>query len=158
MRPVYRIKLFLARLRSNTFTLKYSLLMRTACHLRFMTPLRVSNDHIPKLRNAMDMCVIPSLWPETGPLTVYDAWNAGIPVIGTDMAGIAERVTHGENGLLFSRSDSVGLQECILRFFNEPALLKQMMQKIRRREPESDMALAIRGLYTQILNGKGGHF
>lgn len=44
--------------------------------------------------------VAPSKWPETGPLTVYEAMAVGVPVIGSDMSGAAEKVSHGETGLL----------------------------------------------------------
>jgi glycosyltransferase involved in cell wall biosynthesis len=48
----------------------------------------------------VDAICIPSLWLETGPLVVLEAFAAGLPVIGAALGGIAERVVHGESGLL----------------------------------------------------------
>jgi glycosyltransferase involved in cell wall biosynthesis len=46
--------------------------------------------------------VAPSRWPETGPLTVYEAMAVGVPVIGSDMSGAAEKIRLGETGLIVS--------------------------------------------------------
>ncbi len=40
----------------------------------------------------------PSRWYETGPLTVYEALAAGIPVVASDRSGAAEKVRHGRTG------------------------------------------------------------
>lgn len=42
----------------------------------------------------------PSRWYETGPLTVYEAMAAGVPPIVSVRAGAAEKVEHGETGLV----------------------------------------------------------
>lgn len=47
-----------------------------------------------------DMLAVPSIWFETGPYTVLEAFSAGIPVLGSNHGGIAERVVDGASGLL----------------------------------------------------------
>ncbi|MDQ6678342.1 MAG: glycosyltransferase [Acidobacteriota bacterium] len=47
-----------------------------------------------------DAMVVPSQWLETGPLVVYEAFAAGIPVLGSRLGGITELVKHGITGLL----------------------------------------------------------
>ena len=42
----------------------------------------------------------PSRWYETGPLTVYEALAQGIPAIASNRSGAAEKVRHGETGLV----------------------------------------------------------
>ena len=44
---------------------------------------------LKKLQN-YDLAVIPSIWMETGPLSVLEAFAAGIPVAGSDLGGIKE--------------------------------------------------------------------
>jgi glycosyltransferase involved in cell wall biosynthesis len=44
--------------------------------------------------------VAPSQWPETGPLTVYEAMALGVPVIGSSMSGAAERIVDGATGFI----------------------------------------------------------
>lgn len=49
--------------------------------------------------------VAPSLWYETGPLTVYEAMAAGVPPIVSRHTGAAERVRPGVDGLVLSGAD-----------------------------------------------------
>jgi glycosyltransferase involved in cell wall biosynthesis len=48
----------------------------------------------------MDLLAVPSVCFETGPLVVLEGFAAGLPVVGSDIGGIAERVRHGESGWL----------------------------------------------------------
>ena len=50
----------------------------------------------PLLRARARALVAPSLWPETGPLTVAEAAAIGLPSIVSDRCGAAERVQPGE--------------------------------------------------------------
>lgn len=52
------------------------------------------------LRARARAVVAPSRWYETGPLTVYEALAAGLPVIASSRSGAAEKVAHGETGLV----------------------------------------------------------
>jgi glycosyltransferase involved in cell wall biosynthesis len=49
---------------------------------------------------AFDVLAVPSTWLETGPLVVLEAFAAGIPVVGSNAGGIAERVEGGVSGVL----------------------------------------------------------
>jgi glycosyltransferase involved in cell wall biosynthesis len=63
---------------------------------------------------SLDLVVIPSRCLETGPLTLLEAWDEGVPVVGVDLGGTAEFL--GENGLAdfrFSPQDSHALAACI---------------------------------------------
>ncbi|WP_162899551.1 glycosyltransferase [Salinibacter ruber] len=53
-----------------------------------------------------DVLAVPSIWFETGPFTVLEAFAAGIPVLGSNHGGIAERVTNGESGVLVPPGDT----------------------------------------------------
>ena len=48
-----------------------------------------NNVLLEKLQN-YDLAVIPSIWMETGPLSLLEAFAAGIPVAGTNLGGIKE--------------------------------------------------------------------
>ncbi len=48
------------------------------------------------------LLAVPSRWLETGPLVVLEAFAAGIPVIGSNLGGIAELLDDGINGVLVS--------------------------------------------------------
>ena len=57
--------------------------------------------------------MLPSLWDENAPLTCLQARAAGVPVLGSDNAGIAEVIRHGEHGLLFPAGDAAALADCM---------------------------------------------
>ena len=52
-----------------------------------------------KLGSKCDLALIPSSWYETGPITVYEAFAMGLPIIGTRLGGIEELLCF--NSLLF---------------------------------------------------------
>ena len=60
----------------------------------------VSSDRIVSLLQGYHLLAVPSRWLETGPLVVLEAFAAGIPVMGSNLGGIAELVEHEVNGLL----------------------------------------------------------
>ena len=57
------------------------------------------------LRTRARAVAAPSRWYETGPLTVYEALAAGIPVVASDRSGAAEKVRHGQTGFVVAPGD-----------------------------------------------------
>lgn len=53
-----------------------------------------------RLRRSVRAVVAPSLWLETGPLTVAEAAACGVPAIVSARCGAAERVNSGETGFV----------------------------------------------------------
>jgi glycosyltransferase involved in cell wall biosynthesis len=76
--------------------------------------------------DAIDILAVPSTWYETGPFVVLEAHAAGIPVVGSDLGGIAERVTHGQDGLLFPTGDAKALADILLQLWRDPARLNAL--------------------------------
>jgi glycosyltransferase involved in cell wall biosynthesis len=58
-----------------------------------------------EIYSSIDVLAVPSLWLETGPLVVLEAHAAAVPVVGSNLGGIAERIVAGRNGLLVSPGD-----------------------------------------------------
>lgn len=125
---------------------------QTEHDIRFVPPRLVPPAAIVEELAQMDVCVIPSLWPETGPLSVLDAFAAGVPVIGTDLAGIRERVQHGKNGLLFKWADSEDLARQIRHVLNNREVLDQLRLGIEPSFTFAEMATTMRDLYSKIIN------
>ena len=59
---------------------------------------------------------------EALPISILEAMRAGLPVVATDVGGIAESVRHKETGLLVRRGDVAGLREALARLITGPAL------------------------------------
>lgn len=63
---------------------------RIAGDQRFRVLGNMPKDQLlPRLQH-YDLAVVPSTWLETGPLTVLEAFAAGLPVAGSDLGGIKE--------------------------------------------------------------------
>lgn len=55
---------------------------------------------------SFDVLAVPSIWFETGPYTVLEAFAADLPVLGSNHGGIAERVDDGKSGVLVPPGDT----------------------------------------------------
>jgi glycosyltransferase involved in cell wall biosynthesis len=91
---------------------------------------RYDRADIAKLMARVDWVVIPSIWWETGPLTVGEAFQHGRPVICSDMGGMSEKVTDGVNGLYFRRGDADELADVIGRAATTPGLWEELRRGI----------------------------
>ncbi len=69
---------------------------------------------------------------EALPISILEAMRAALPVVATDVGGIAESVRHEETGLLVSRGDVAGLRDALARLIIGPALRVAMGAAGRR--------------------------
>jgi len=73
-------------------------------------------DALSEWYQSLDLLVVPSRWMETGPLVVLEAWDQGVPVIGSDLGGIAETLRRsGQESLLFETNNSSSLADAVIR-------------------------------------------
>ncbi|MFQ5354132.1 MAG: glycosyltransferase family 4 protein, partial [Thermodesulfobacteriota bacterium] len=77
--------------------------------VRFMGPF--DNRDIPDVLSEIDVLVVPSIWFENSPLTIHEAFLSGIPVITSDLGGMAELVDDNVSGLVFKTGDADDLRE-----------------------------------------------
>lgn len=47
----------------------------------------------------VDWVVIPSIWWENSPMVIQEAFTLGRPLVGSDIGGMAEKITHGVDGV-----------------------------------------------------------
>lgn len=98
------------------------------------------ND-IPFILAQSDLFILPSKW-EGLPLSVLEAMRAGLPVIASDVGGVNEAVTHGDNGFLVARGDVAGMRKRIQQLISDPGRMREMGESGRRRY-ELDFRIAI---------------
>jgi glycosyltransferase involved in cell wall biosynthesis len=84
------------------------------------------NPGIGEIFYGLDVLVIPSLWYENTPLVLYSAQAARVPVVATDLGGLNEVITDGENGFLFERGDVKGLSDIIRMLCNDRSVVKRL--------------------------------
>jgi glycosyltransferase involved in cell wall biosynthesis len=59
---------------------------------------------------------------EALPISILEAMRAALPVVATDVGGVAESVRHEETGLLVPRGDVAGMRDALARLIAGPAL------------------------------------
>ena len=71
-----------------------------------------------------DLAVVPSIWMETGPLTVLEAFAAGLPVAGTNLGGIKELLSDQE-GCFLLPSDPLSWKNLFLNILHKKVILSK---------------------------------
>lgn len=71
--------------------------------VRLMGP--VTRADVPNILRTFDFSCVPSLWDECCPLTIQEAFMAGVPVVASDLGGLAELVQSGVGGLVAPPGD-----------------------------------------------------
>ena len=79
-------------------------------------------SRVAEIMASLDLLVVPSLWWENSPLTIHEAALAGIPVVASDLGGMAEYVKPGVTGLLTRAGDVADLRTRISGFLAGTAL------------------------------------
>jgi glycosyltransferase involved in cell wall biosynthesis len=107
-----------------------------------------------KLMSRIDWVIVPSIWWETGPLVVMEAFQYGRPVICSDVGGMSTRVTDGVNGLHFRRRDSLDLARKIERATDTPGLWDELRAGIPPDPPRwmHDHVRILTGYYKRLLD------
>jgi glycosyltransferase involved in cell wall biosynthesis len=71
--------------------------------------------------DTLDLVVIPCRGLETGPLTLLEAWDRGVPVVGANLGGIREFLNRAGMGeLLFTPEDPEALAGAVRRAVDWP--------------------------------------
>ena len=85
---------------------------------------------LKKLQN-YDLAVVPSIWMETGPLTILEAFAAELPVAGTNLGGIRELLDN-QKGCFLLPSDSLAWRDLFLNILKNKLILSKFKSpKIR---------------------------
>lgn len=92
--------------------------------IRFLAPVQPGSV-VSTLRN-YDVLAVPSQLLESGPLVVYEAFAAGVPVVGSRLGGLKELVEHDVNGLLVEASSTEAWAAALRRLASEPGLLERL--------------------------------
>lgn len=73
---------------------------------------------------------VPSLWPDTAPLVVGEAWSMGAPVVGSDLGGLAEFLADGR-GVRCPPGDAGALGRALRAVVDDPPGGEAMVQRAR---------------------------
>lgn len=110
------------------------------------------HDQLGEVFSQIDVLVVPSLWHENNPRVIQEAFACKTPVIGSNVGGISEFVTHNFNGLLFERGNVEDLKNQLQRVVLTPGLLDQLRGGIMPVKSIHEEIIEIETIYREILN------
>jgi glycosyltransferase involved in cell wall biosynthesis len=115
----------------DSFREKFGKLLEAAGRrARFFGPYR--GEELPRLMEQIDWAVVPSIWWENSPLVIQEAFLHRRPLIVSDIGGMAEKVTHGVDGLHFRAGSPEDLADCLARALTEPDLWGRLAEAAPR--------------------------
>jgi glycosyltransferase involved in cell wall biosynthesis len=117
--------------------------------VRFMG--RFENACISEILAGLDVLVVPSIWFENSPLTIHEAFLAGVPVLCSDRGGMAELVEDGASGLHFRLGDAGDLARKLQRLLDEPELLGRLRADPARVKSIEDDAEELEGRFRALV-------
>jgi glycosyltransferase involved in cell wall biosynthesis len=116
----------------------------------------VPNADVGAMLTKYEMVVVPSQLVETGPLVVLEAFAAGVPVLGSALGGIADKVQDGIDGLLVRPFDSHEAWSAALkRCAADPVLLQSLRAGVRPPRGSEAVGSDMHDLYRSLLESSG---
>lgn len=117
---------------------------------------RFPRSQLREVLSQADVVVVPSLWYENNPLVIQEAFAAQVPVIASDLGGMAEFVQHEVNGLLFERENVDDLARQMHRIVNDPTLLDRLRLGIPQVKTIQQEVDELTSIYNQLLGARQG--
>lgn len=114
---------------------------------------------LDRLYADMDVVVLTSR-NEGSPVALIEAMAAGVPVVSTNVGGVADVVDDGENGWLAPMDDDADLAQHVLAVLGDPARARSMGQqgraKVAATYDAGRLVRDIEGLYEGLVRQKSG--
>lgn len=100
-------------------------------HVRFLG----KQNGLPEILSIADIFLMPSQSESFG-LAALEAMACGVPVIGTNLGGIPEVITHSENGYIAELGDIKRMAKYAIDLLNHPRRWQEFSNKARQRAVE----------------------
>jgi glycosyltransferase involved in cell wall biosynthesis len=88
-------------------------------------------EDLEVLKQKVQAVILPSCWYENFPYALIESLQSGCVVVASDIGGIAERIVHQENGVLFESGNVHALAEAVLSL--KDLNLEEMKKKSERK-------------------------
>jgi glycosyltransferase involved in cell wall biosynthesis len=118
---------------------------------------KLPHSEMPRLFQAADLLVVPSVWDEPLALVALDGLAAGLPQIVSNTGGLPEVVEDGRTGMLVPPGDESALARAMYTLASVPALRARLSQASRERAQQFSwdrMAQRLERVYEGVLDTK----
>jgi glycosyltransferase involved in cell wall biosynthesis len=102
---------------------------------------RLSAGEVHAAMRASAVVAVPSRWYENMPITVLEAFAAGVPVVASALGGLPELIEDGGDGILVPPEDPMALAEALRSITSDPDRALEM-GRAGRAKAERDHAPA----------------
>lgn len=102
----------------------------------------ISDEDLLNMYNSSDLFILPSIIDSQGNteglgVVLIEAMACGVPVIGSNIGGITDIIQDGENGLLTSQKDVIGISKSIIKLIEDPDLREKISYNGYKRVQEN---------------------
>jgi len=91
-----------------------------------------TSDRLGDIFKGIDVVIIPSMCYENYSMVLHEAFASDIPVIATNLGGLAEKVEDGFNGFTFPMGNSEELNNKITIINKDPTILNRLKKNIQK--------------------------
>ncbi|WP_431854476.1 glycosyltransferase family 4 protein [Azospirillum sp.] len=109
---------------------------------------------LPGLMKDVDWVVMPSIWWENSPVVIQEAFLHGRPMITSNIGGMAEKITHGVDGLHFRNASVEDLVDRLTEVLTTPDLWDRLHMRIRRPIDRVECAKRHVDIYERLLSAR----
>ena len=114
---------------------------------------RPMNDVLELVGNAR-MLVFPSLWYEGLPRTIIESFARGTPVVASNLGSMAELISPGHNGMLFTAGNASDLAATVLADRDWKSLRENARATFQEKYTAAPNYEALQNIYRQAIRFK----
>lgn len=108
------------------------------------------SEQVYSVLSELDLLVVPSLWRENAPLIVLQALASGLPLLLSNVEGMADQVQPGGNALLFPPGDSAALAAQLRQLLAYPQQLAALINRGGTPRTIADYGDQLEQLYARL--------
>jgi glycosyltransferase involved in cell wall biosynthesis len=105
----------------------------------------------------LDVLVVPSIWLENSPLVIHEAFQAGVPVIGSRIGGTADLIADGCNGRLYDPASPAALASILQSAIDDRQLLTTWAARLPAVKSIEDDAREWERVYEEVAHLRQGY-
>ena len=110
-------------------------------------------DQVFEVLAELDLLVVPSLWRENAPLILLQALASGLPLLLSDVEGMADQVEAGRQALLFPAGESGALAVLLQTCQEQPERLARLVNQGGEPRSIADYGDQLERIYARLQRG-----